>query len=146
MTDEELFKKKEIRLTTVRRLVWKTMQQMQWAFSLSDLEDKLLSIDKSTIFRSISLFLEHDMLHEIDDGSGSKKYCLCTCADSDHHVDHVHLTCSICHRTFCLKNQQVPLVSLPEGFLVQHIEYLVKGVCAECTHHLKLDKPKLYKV
>ena len=132
MSDEILFKQKEIRLTSVRRLVWKTMQEMQWAFSVSDLEDKLLSIDKSTIFRNINLFLEHDMLHEIDDGSGSKKYCLCTCSSAHHHVDHVHLTCSVCHRTFCLKNQSVPTVHVPEGFLVQHIDYVIKGVCAEC--------------
>lgn len=133
MCDEKLFQQKEIRLTAVRRQVWKAMQEMQWAFSLADLENKLLQIDKSTIFRNINLFLEHDMLHEIDDGSGSRKYCLCTCADSDHHVDHVHLTCSVCHRTFCMKNQLVPAVQVPEGFKVQHIDYVVKGICAECA-------------
>ena len=136
MTNEELFRQKEIRLTTVRGQIWDTMQQMKWAFSLSDMEDRLLYIDKSTIFRTITLFLEHDMLHEIDDGSGSRKYCLCTCADAEHHVDHVHLTCNICHRTFCLKNQQVPMVNVPEGFRVQHVDYVVKGICAECAKHL----------
>ena len=136
MSTEELFQQKNIRLTSVRALIWKTMQEMQWAFSLSDLEDKLLYVDKSTIFRAITLYLEHDMLHEIDDGSGSKKYCLCTCADSEHHVDHVHLTCSNCHRTFCLKNQTVPMVNVPEGFQVQHVDYVVKGICAECAKKL----------
>lgn len=136
MSGEEKIQKKEIRMTAVRNLIWETMQNMQWAFSLSNLEDKLLSIDKSTIFRTITLFLEHDMLHEIDDGSGSKKYCICNCSDSEHHVDHVHLTCSECHRTFCLKSLQVPSVHLPEGFRVQHIDYVIKGICAECSHRL----------
>lgn len=44
---------------------------------MSELEDALESVDKSTVFRTLSLFAARHLLHEIEDGSGSTKYCIC---------------------------------------------------------------------
>ena len=45
--------------------------------SVTDLEDKLDTVDKSTIFRTLTLFLSHHLIHGVDDGSGSLKYAVC---------------------------------------------------------------------
>ena len=105
-----------------------------------DLENKLDTVDKSTIFRTITLFVSHHLAHSVDDGTGSLKYAVCdsecTCAVKDLHT---HFYCEYCHKTFCLENIHVPVVDLPEGFAVRSINYVLKGCCAECAVELKKD-------
>lgn len=126
-----------VRATAVRILVWRTLEKLDFAFALSDLEALLPTADRSTIFRALTLFAEKEMLHVIDDGSGQKKYCVCQ-DDDDHHsheeCQHVHLTCLKCGKTFCLKQQHIPMVEIPEGFEVQHISYIIQGICPHCAH------------
>ena len=134
LTDEQSLEKAGVRVTAVRLLIWREIRQsFTGAFSLSDLEDALPTVDKSTIFRTLTLLSDAHLLHEIDDGSGSHKYCVCHHDDTLHCTGHVHLTCRICRRTFCLPNVRIPQVMLPEGFEPEETEYLVKGICPECA-------------
>lgn len=146
----------DIRPTAVRILIWRTLRELDFAFSMGDLEGRLPTVDRSTIFRALTLMVEHGLLHTLDDGSGEKKYCVCCehehceceghqnggpCHCHDHEgrhlheaCEHVHLTCTVCGRTYCLKNQKIPQVAVPEGFVVEHIQYIIRGVCAKCSH------------
>lgn len=122
-----------VRITAVRLLIWRTLREkMTDAFSLSDVQDLLYTIDKSTLFRALTLFAERGLLHSIDDGSGMQKYCVCHCGDHDHHHNHVHMTCVRCHKTWCIEDVKIPVVPLPEDFEVLEREYVVKGVCRKC--------------
>lgn len=122
-----------IRVTSSRLLIWRTIhQKMTEAFSLADLELALLSVDKSTLFRALTLFTDNGLLHIINDGSGSTKYCICHCPDHDHHHGHVHLTCVKCHKTWCLEDVPIPEVRVPKGFEVQESEYIIKSICPAC--------------
>lgn len=122
-----------IRPTAVRILVLRSIMEMDGAFCLSDIEADIPSLDRSSIFRALRLFTENHLLHEIDDGSGSCKYCLCRCENHDHHLQHVHFTCTKCGKTFCLTEQIIPAITLPEGFIAEEAEYVVKGICPECS-------------
>lgn len=140
-----------VRPTAIRILVWRTLVKFDYAFALSDLEAILPSVDRSTLFRALTQFSEHELLHVIDDGSGQHKYCVCqkheNCAEHDHccheehelhsheECQHVHLTCLKCGKTFCLKQQQIPMVEVPEGFEVKHISYIIQGICPRCSHY-----------
>lgn len=126
---------REIKPTAIRLLILKTMMQHKEAFSLLDLENELDTVDKSTIYRTITLFLAHHLVHGIDDGTGSLKYAVCS-NDCNCEVDdlHTHFYCENCHRTFCMKSIHVPIVTLPPGFTVQRINYVLKGLCSECSH------------
>ncbi|MBR2358934.1 MAG: transcriptional repressor [Bacteroidaceae bacterium] len=135
MQESEIFLSNHIRPTAVRQLVWREIQHFDHAFSLADVEDMLPKMDRSSIFRTLTLFEEHNLLHGFEDGSGHHKYCLCMEHDEhgDHcHCHHVHAFCTVCHRTFCLKSEHIPSVQLPEGFQAQHINYIVQGICGEC--------------
>ncbi|MCQ2204294.1 MAG: transcriptional repressor [Bacteroidales bacterium] len=131
----ERFKRHGVRPTAVRILVWRALCDFDFAFAMSDVENVIPTVDRSTIFRSLTTFLENDMLHAITDGSGQQKYCLCQELDGcTAECDHVHLTCMVCGRTFCLKNQLIPPVQIPAGFRVKHVSYIVQGVCPHCGH------------
>ncbi len=138
MKDEDIYLKeleqRDIKPTAMRLLILRTMRQHKEAFSLQDLENELDTADKSTIYRTIVLFLSHHLIHGIDDGTGSLKYAVCA-DDCNCEIDdmHTHFYCEQCHRTFCLKNIHVPLVTLPPGFQVRNANYVLKGLCAECS-------------
>jgi len=134
ISDEQSLDNAGIHITAVRLLIWrKVRHEFTDAFSLSDLEAALPTIDRSTLFRTLTLFTDAHLLHNIDDGSGSQKYCVCHVDDTRHCMGHVHLTCRVCHRTFCLTNVTIPPVPLPEGFVAEETEYVVKGVCSNCA-------------
>ena len=62
---------RDIRPTAIRVLVLRTLLEMKQAMSVSDLEAQLDTVDKSTIFRTLTLFLSHHLIHGVDDGSGT---------------------------------------------------------------------------
>jgi Fur family ferric uptake transcriptional regulator len=123
-----------IKPTAIRLMAFKAMAEYPQAFSLTDMEGILDTVDKSTLFRTISLFHEKLLIHSIDDGSGSVKYSVCksgcTCSLDDLHV---HFYCMKCKKTFCLEKLSVPKVQLPRGFLPQSINFVIKGLCRRCA-------------
>lgn len=125
---------RNVKPTAIRLLILRTMMEMNRAVSQPDLEEKLQTVDKSTIFRTISLFSDRHLIHAIDDGSGALKYAVCsddcTCSVSDQHV---HFYCEGCHRAFCFRSQAVPVVQAPEGFVLHGVNYVLKGLCPACA-------------
>jgi len=132
-SDSEILSKHGIKPTINRLLVFETMKKIGHTFNLNDMEEELLSMDKSTIFRTLVLFLERNLIHSIEDGSGSLKYCVChNNGDCSPEEFHCHFYCEKCCQTFCLEEVQTPTVIVPEGYSVHEANYLLKGICAEC--------------
>lgn len=135
---EKRLEERGIRVTAVRLLIFKAMLEHPQAFSLADMEEKLDTVDKSTLFRTITLFHEKLLIHSIDDGSGSIKYSVCSsncmCAVKDLHV---HFFCNHCKKTFCLESISIPQVQLPTGFLLENVNFVLKGLCDHCSRQHK---------
>ena len=115
---------RNVKPTAIRLFILRTMMEM----------------NRATIFRTISLFLDHHLIHAIDDGSGALKYAVCsddcTCSVSDQHV---HFYCEGCHRAFCFRSQAVPVVQAPEGFVLHGVNYVLKGLCPACAARIDKD-------
>ncbi|MFC2385194.1 MAG: transcriptional repressor, partial [Hoylesella saccharolytica] len=94
MTNEDFYIDKltlrDIKPTAIRLLVLRQMMRGDEAVSLPEMERLLPTVDKSTISRTLSLFLLHRLIHAIDDGSGSLKYAVCAddcdCSVEDEHT------------------------------------------------------------
>ena len=71
-----LLESRQIKPTAVRLLVLSALEKAECALSLSDLEARLGTVDKSSIFRTLSLFLNHHLVHTVEDGSGMLKLSL----------------------------------------------------------------------
>lgn len=124
---------KGIRPTANRILVMKTLMGEQNPQSLSNLERKMVSMDKSSIFRTLTLFLEHDVVHAFEDGRGVLCYELCEEKGAcDHHDGHIHFYCESCQRSFCMEDIHIPSFGLPEGFYPHSISFVIKGECPDC--------------
>ena len=68
---------KGIRPTANRILVYDALARQESPQSLKNMENLLLSMDKSSIFRVLTLFLKHDVVHAFEDGRGVMNYELC---------------------------------------------------------------------
>lgn len=138
---EHILTRAGIRVTSNRVLVLRIIHEsIHSAFSMKDFLAVWPYMDESSVFRTLSLFAEKQVLHTIDDGTGVQKYCLCQCHHHDegcdgHHHGHVHLTCVVCHHTFCLEDVEIPKVQVPEGYEVREAEYIIKCVCPKCRHN-----------
>lgn len=125
--------KKHIKPTANRILVLKTLWEEARPMCLSNLEDVLFTMDKSSIFRVLTTFLEHGMVHAFEDGRGILNYEVCTSEEACNHSDaHFHFYCESCHQTYCLKEVHVPEIKLPEGFTHHSVSFVIKGECAQC--------------
>lgn len=133
-----LLKDRDIKPTAIRILLLKTMIKFGQAFSLSDLETQLDTIDKSTISRTIRLFHEHQLIHSFDDGSGSVKYSVCN-KDCQCSIDdlHAHFYCNYCKKAFCLENISVPRFELLPIMQIESVNLVIKGYCGHCNKNLK---------
>lgn len=132
----ERLEQKGVRVTSIRILVLGALMKSPRPMSLADLEKELETVDKSSIFRTLEVFVKHHVVHSIDDGTGSIKFEACEGKDSCTVADmHAHFYCESCHKTLCLKDITAPLVNLPDGFQVHSINYIVKGICPACRRH-----------
>ena len=130
---ERMMTTHSIRPTANRISVMRALHDASHPLSLAELEDQLVTLDKSSIFRVLTLFKEKNLIHAIENGSNAIVYELCL--SHSHTTDedaHVHFFCELCHNTYCLTDILIPSVNLPEGYQMKTANYLVKGICPKC--------------
>ena len=138
MDSQEIIRRleqKSVKPTVNRILVYNTLVNAQHPVSMKDIENEMLSLEKSSIFRVLTLFEQHDVVHAFEDGRGVVHYELCEHEDGEcHHTDgHLHFYCEICQQTFCLEDVKIPYISLPAAFHPHSISFVIKGECPNCS-------------
>ena len=130
---EKLLTEHGVKVTANRILVARALSQAERPLSLTELEQVLETMDKSSMFRTLSAFREAHLVHVLEDAGEGMRYELCYSHDEHHDDDlHVHFYCTSCHRTFCLWDIPVPEVEVPNGYLPESYSFLVRGLCPEC--------------
>lgn len=123
-----------LRPTPVRMLVLRLLDKAKRPLSALEIEQALDTVDRSSITRTLTLFVENGLVHMIADGSGAAKYE--SCPSECHHSPadmHVHFHCTGCGHTFCLPSTAVPQVKLPQGFKACSTNYIITGLCPDCA-------------
>ena len=130
---EHLLEEHGVKPTANRLLIARALQEAGRPLSMTELEQRLETIDKSNVFRTLTLFREAHLVHALDDSGDGVRYELCHSHKEDHDDDvHVHFYCLKCHRTYCLEDTPVPPVEVPEGYEAENVSYLIKGICPKC--------------
>lgn len=132
---ESKLTEKKIRPTAMRLLVMEKLSSQTSALSLTELEDQFKRSDRTTLYRTLKTFQERGLVHGIDDGTGALKYALCEddCECSIETDMHVHFHCKECGETICLPNYKVPSISLPKNYSAEEVNFVFKGMCADCN-------------
>lgn len=133
MTLEKLLLQHGVKPTANRLLIARALEEAHRPLSVTELEERLETIDKSNVFRALIAFRDAHLVHVLEDAGDGVRYELCHShneyADEDIHV---HFYCTRCHRTYCLEDTPVPPVAVPEGYAAESVSYLVKGICPSC--------------
>ena len=134
-TIEQLFKSKNIRITAMRLLIYKFLSKNEVAVTLSDIENAFDKADRTILYRTIKTFVENDIVHQIDDGTGLMKFALCEedCSCDIKTDSHLHFHCKICSKTICLTDHKIPQIKIPEGFISENVNMVIKGICDKCN-------------
>ena len=131
---EELFAQHGVKVTANRLLIAQALEEAGRPLSMTELEERLETIDKSNVFRALTAFREAHLVHALEDAGEGVRYELCLSHHEDEDDDvHVHFYCIKCHRTFCLHEVPVPPVTVPEEYVPESVSYLVKGICPACV-------------
>ncbi len=142
---ERLLSRHGIKPTANRLMVANIIAQADRPLCLADIEALLDTVDKSNIFRALTLFRENRIVHTIEDETGSLHYELCqghchegvdggcdACGIEDDEDLHIHFYCRSCHQMTCLPALHIPTVELPEGYEAKSATFIIKGICPKC--------------
>jgi len=133
---EEILKNNKVRPTAMRMLVLQYLLNKDIAVSLTDIENYFDSVDRTTLYRTLKTFVNQGIVHKIDDGTGVTKYALCeeNCQCEVEKDLHVHFHCTLCNETVCITDNKIPKITLPEGYIAENVNLVVKGTCDKCNN------------
>lgn len=140
MSCEELFLKalraRGLRLTPQRQLILSVMHEMEAFATVEEIHARVqrpsAAIDVSTVYRTLDLLLQFDMVTCIDGPDGQRRYRL-TAAEAPH----LHLVCSGCGEVLCVESEHVQhlleQLSQEYGFRVTLERASLPGLCRRCA-------------
>lgn len=143
MTEDEttkLLQAHGIKPTANRIVIAKALAADERPMTMAELENQIMTIDKSGVFRTLMLFKAHHLVHAFESGDGTVEYEFCMSHGTDDDEDmHVHFYCESCHRTFCFYDTPIPSVDIPDGFEMDSVNYMIKGLCPDCARKRALS-------
>jgi Fur family ferric uptake transcriptional regulator len=98
--------------------------------SHAELHRCLPTLDRVTLYRALDWLAEHRLAHRVSDADGIHRYGPSLSQDQHRHP---HFQCMRCGFTTCLEKTKNASIRLPEGFSLDEVEILVKGLCKSCT-------------
>ena len=132
---EKILENNKVKPTAMRLLVLQFLFNKKVAVSLTNIEDYFDNSDRTTLYRTVKTFVESGIAHQIDDGTGITKYALCeeNCNCEIETDLHLHFHCNNCNETVCLTEHKIPHINLPEGYVAENVNLVIKGVCDKCS-------------
>jgi len=132
---EKTLVNKNVRPTAMRILIYKYMAEKEIAIALTDIENAFVKADRTTLYRTLKKFEGKGIVHQIDDGTNISKYALCEpgCNCELDQDLHLHFHCGNCDETVCLTEHKIPHINLPEGYVAEDANLVIKGICEKCS-------------
>ncbi len=139
MSCEKVFLKqlrqRGFRLTPQREMVLEVMHQVEGLATAEEIHDRVQAlsscVDISTIYRTLELLQEFQLVAIIDLGDGQRRYELLGV-----HGPHAHLLCRSCGKLTGVEQEEIQPLSdhLREGhgFEVDSGSLIIPGLCREC--------------
>ena len=138
MDYEAFLKERKIKVTRGRIIILEIIDNSSQAISADNIyeqcKEKGHNVDLSTVYRSLDLFEQKDIIEKFNLGDGKYNYKF-----KEHKHKHV-IECSLCHKEVEIDCPMVPveeLIKNKTGFVLIEHELKMKAVCEECMKHSK---------
>ena len=131
MINEQILLKAGIPVTAQRLLLLDFFISARKPVSKKEISshfDKLL--DRVTLYRILNKFIQCGIVRKLSNDLGGV-YAL-TPAENES-LPHHHFLCDKCHQTYCMREITLDEMKLPNGFLINNVEFLAHGICASCN-------------
>ena len=128
-------KKKDLKLTAQRNIIFQRILREDSHFSAEDLFDSLKrekrSISKATVYRTLQLLVGARLLDQVDFDRGFKLY-----ERTLGHKHHDHLICIECNRVVEFHDEeleavQAEVINRYDFSMISHI-HKIYGICSDC--------------
>lgn len=123
---EEGLKQNGFRLSTPRRAVLSWIQAKDGVFCAADMIKELTEIDRVSVYRTIDVLSDLDIIHQVYQKDGQQYYEV----DEEGKKHHHHVTCDRCGKDECI-DCPVPVTKVPGFSLIHHVVHFT-GVCVKC--------------
>lgn len=121
------------RRTVAKAAILELVQNAQSALSHAEIKEKMEGIcDRVTIYRVLDRLADEGSVHKIVPMDGVVRYAACQDCTTRHIHNHIHFSCEQCQVVSCLEGVQ-PQYKLPERYLVHDANFMLTGLCPECS-------------
>lgn len=133
---ESLIRATGARLTQPRARVLAFLLAQDRPLTHHDIQDGLAGalLDTVTLYRVLEWLTANNLVHRMSGADGVWRFSTGAGAGAgrqDH--EHAHFQCTSCDTVTCVSEVPVPRrVKLPEGFVGQEVDFLIKGTCPHC--------------
>ncbi len=120
-----------------REAIYKVLQEAKGPLTVPEIHNRTRKSSQgaktgiATIYRTINLLLEKDLIREVILPSGETRYE--SCESHGHH--HHHFQCNRCRSVFDLDLCPVGIpegTTIPGGFRIESHELTLFGICPDC--------------
>jgi len=133
----DLLKKHGLKNTLSRQRVLNTLLELGSALSQQEIETALDNIEnRVTVYRVLKDFEQNGIVHRVGSPSGKIVFALCqdnTCDTHAHQDQHLHFSCTQCHKVYCLDSVKMPEFHIPAGYALTAIHMIAEGICESCA-------------
>lgn len=136
MTTSQLLQSAGLRKTKARKAILRVLRQAERPLSHQEIAGCIEEgvLDRVTLYRTLTTLQQAGLAHRIQGTDGVWRFRSHPVRPGECGGNHIHFLCLVCNRMFCLREQPLPWVDLPEGADVFGKQLVVYGKCAQCKH------------
>ena len=129
-----LLRSKGVRPTLLRRETLALLLEAGSPLSLKALSERFTG-KQPTESRcwTLNLLESCGLVHKALGADGAWRYCAHSSEGEGCPGNHAHFLCLKCGEMICLKDQPIPNLELPEGFVVHGKQLVAYGLCLRCA-------------
>ncbi|MDR1481026.1 MAG: transcriptional repressor [Synergistaceae bacterium] len=132
-----MLKAASLKVTPLRIKVLDRLMIGAQPLSHAEIQVMLPDIDRVTLYRTLSTFVDADIAHQVQGLDGMWRFCAHVRDGSGCPGNHAHFLCLSCGIMVCLTDQAMPRINVPEGCIVSGKQMVVYGKCRNCSEEEK---------
>lgn len=135
MSYEPLLKRFGLRKTRSRESILRVLFDACQPLSSDEITGLLdaTEADRVTVYRTLQRLEQCGLVHTIKGIDGVQRYRIHGLDPEGCPGNHPHFLCRGCGNMWCMEDQRLQWVDVPEGYRVEGKQLLVLGLCPDCA-------------